>query len=60
MTRIAGNRKPAVFPLPVCAHAIKSRPALPTGICFCIGVGLEYASTQQACNGAPAHHCIQR
>ena len=38
-----GNKKPAVFPDPVCAHAIRSRLEIPMGMeYFCTGVGLVY------------------
>ena len=37
---MTGNRKPPVLPDPVCAHAIRSRPAYPMGMeYFCTGVG---------------------
>lgn len=38
-----GRRNAAVFPDPVWAQAIKSRPASEIGMaCFCTGVGLSY------------------
>lgn len=38
-----GNKKAAVFPEPVWAHAIRSRPEDITGMeHFCIGVGILY------------------
>lgn len=41
MDIISGNKNPPVFPLPVCAHAIKSLLANPIGMeNFWTGVGL--------------------
>lgn len=38
-----GKQNAAVFPEPVCAHAIRSRPARPIGIEYlCTGVGFVY------------------
>ena len=43
---IIGSRKDAVLPLPVCAHAIRSRPAIEIGtVYFWIGVGFAYPAS---------------
>lgn len=41
-----GRRKAAVFPEPVWAQAIRSRPPIMIGKAyFCTGVGLEYSAS---------------
>ena len=55
-----GNRKAAVLPEPVWAHAMRSRPSIMMGRAyFCTGVGLEYsANCVCECNSARVSACV--